>query len=1165
MQIHPHQQSTQSAASSPRPRSFSVVCQSLTRLSCAVALALSIAFTSVSAQEAATGTVRGKVQNASNGKFVENASISVAGTNLQVVSNAFGEYQLSGVPSGQVTLTARYTGEPDQSLSVAVAPGAVVNQDITFRETAETQRRADGTIVLDPFVVSAERYRNAQAIAVAETRTSVNIKNVISTDAFGDIPSGNVGEFLKFVPGIQVDYGSFNGNNQGYADSDATGVSIRGFGPEDTAILIDGLPVASATPGNLSRQVALDQLSINNASRIEVTKVSTPDMSSNSVGGQVNLITKSAFEQAKPSYSGRIFFNINSLQPSLNKTPGPTNKATYKTQPGIEFSAAYPFSKNLGVSLTASATNQINQTNQAAPTWNTATTSYANLAGKVVSLENPVLSRSQVTDTMQLAERVSANMRVDWKPSPAQLLRANVQYSTFSAVEGQRRLDFRPTLAAGADWGADYTVGTTANSTIAQTVTTRDREGDTKTAQLQYSLDKGGWKINAAASVSQSSSEFKDIANGHFSESAYNLNPGQVILRGITNGAPGEVSSVWRTNAGTGIAGTPKNHAILSNWSFDGTTAKSGQALNTTTDSRYKIDVERDLSFLPFLGSNSLSFKFGAQRDIKKTEKSGLGTGYAEILRPGASYVLSDVLDTDYIGQSPGFGLPGQEWGSNYKLFVIEQERDIFYAPDGPDATNNQVNNYNSFANQQKSISDTADGFYAMLSGKFFRNRLFVVAGARQEISEREGYGPRTDNQWFLAKNPDGTLYRDDLFRNGVPLNGSTAIRTNADGTTTSLSNFNFLGDSALLSRLTAAGVKYPSALYASSATDVNSRKLQLLANQYIKARVTGDPSFSFNTAYKLTKKIDLKAAVSRSLKQPSLENAANGLLSGNGAFVITENTTIPADGTLGTIAVANPNLLPEISLNYDFQVSYYTDSGGSLSVSYYQKHITNQVENNSSYSNDPIFAEVVSALGLDPASYENFRLNTSYNGQGTQKTDGWEFEVRQDFGFLGAYGKRFSAFASYAFNSLGDPAAPVPYTITTPTGSVVTLTPTVQTITRRANKFGGAGLQYSGRKLSVQLRGTYRNENEVSRTTLTGVYAGNFLRRYQPEATTVDVNVNYVLSKRYSLFLSGRDVLNGDREEIFKDDMGLYPTYAATASYRKFGTTWSFGINGKF
>jgi hypothetical protein len=226
---------------------------------------------------------------------------------------------------------------------------------------------------------------------------------------------------------------------------------------------------------------------------------------------------------------------------------------------------------------------------------------------------------------------------------------------------------------------------------------------------------------------------------------------------------------------------------------------------------------------------------------------------------------------------------------------------------------------------------------------------------------------------------------------------------------------------------------------------------------------------------------------------------------------------------------------------------------------------VTNQIESNSSYSSDPSFAVVVDAIGLDPVAYDNYLLTTSYNSATKQITSGWELQVSQDLGFLGAWGKHFSGFLSYEFKTLGQPEVPIPYSITTPAGTVVPLTPTVATITQRANRFGGAGLQFSSRKLSVQVRATYRNDNEIGRVALKGVDDGNFLRKFEPAATSVDLNANYILTKHYSVFVSGRNVLNSARKQIQRDDLGNYPVYAQTFKYIESGVVWSFGVNGRW
>jgi TonB-dependent receptor len=1147
--------------STPSPRAGVVVPFVQRLLAVFLTVAFAAAFgSSASAQSADRGTIRGKVQNASNGAFIENATVTIDGTSHRVLSDAFGEFVLRDVPAGEVTLRAAYVGEPEQVAKVKVAAGAEATQDFTFRQSAALKKAEDGTLVLDPFKVNAERFNNARAIATAEERTSINIKNVVAIDQFGYIPSGNVGEFAKFLPGVQIDYGPSNGNNQGYSENTANGISVRGFGPEDTAILIDGLPVSSTLPGNLTRQVGLDQLSINNAERVELIKVATPDMPANSVGGQVNLVTRSAFEYAHPTYSTRLFFNFNSLNSDLKKTPGPTNKETWKTTPGVEVNATYPIRKNLGVSFTGYWAKEFSQSYRAQPVWNNNHASnyqsgaFTNAAGQASSTANPVLTRYQITDSPSLTERRSGNIRLDWRPTPNQLLRTNFQYSRYSTNEAQRRLDFRPTIANGIVWDSTQVVGNMANSTTAMTVTTRDRIGDTKTGQLQYSANVFGFNLAAAGSLSVSQSDFVDAGNGHYSEIALNLNPSRVSLFGIDEGIPSRAQTFARTT------GNPEvDYTQLANWVFDGTTAKSGESHNERRIGLYKVDLERPLDFLHFLGTNSLSVKAGYRRDEDKNVKSGRGTGYREILRPGASYTVGDIVDTNYTGQSPGFGLAAQQWASTYRLYQLNQTNNLFYVPDFDEATNTRVENYNSYVGQQKNTKETVNAWYGMLNGSFFNDRLSFAGGLRQETKDLVGRSPFTDSKWNYVRNKDGSLYTDAANPNGVTTNSATSVlfATTAAGTT-------------LRQNLTSAGISFPTTPYGSptgASASLVSRMLNYQPLHPVNEHKKGDPSYSLNTVFRATKNLDLKVAYSRSFKLPSLEaGASGGLLSGTTNFTFTEYTQSEQSsqqGAKGQITVANPGLKPETSNNWDFETSYYTDSGGKLTVAYWRKEITNQNMNYTTYSGTPTFDSVVSALGLDPAQYDDWRVVTSTNSKTKQKPSGWEFEVRQDLRFFGEWGRRIQGFVSYAVNSQPDPESPAPYTIVSPNGTTTTLTPAVNTITKRANRFGGAGIQYSGDRFVAQIRGTYRNANELGANRI-ALINGNFLRRFQPAETRVDVSLSYLLTRRYqtSLFLSGRDVFNGQRDEEWHDDQGLLPGFAQLADRKKFGVSWTAGIS---
>lgn len=100
-----------------------------------------------------------------------------------------------------------YTGLDTQRVCVNVAPGRGVRQDVAL--TSDVYK-------LEKFVVAGER----EGTALAETlqRQAGNVKNVVSSDTFGNVADGNIGEFLQHVVGITADY---NG-------PDVRQISVRG-------------------------------------------------------------------------------------------------------------------------------------------------------------------------------------------------------------------------------------------------------------------------------------------------------------------------------------------------------------------------------------------------------------------------------------------------------------------------------------------------------------------------------------------------------------------------------------------------------------------------------------------------------------------------------------------------------------------------------------------------------------------------------------------------------------------------------------------------------------------------------------------------------------------------------------------------------------------------
>jgi outer membrane receptor for ferrienterochelin and colicin len=124
-------------------------------------------------------------------------------------------------------------------------------------------------VKLDAFRVVTEREGNFKAIQ--EQKAALEIKNVVASDAYGDISEGNIGEFMKLMPGVMMDY----------VDADVRTVSIGGLDPKYATILMDGAPVASAGSSSIAtgRAFEFEQLSISSIETVELSKTPTPDVS----------------------------------------------------------------------------------------------------------------------------------------------------------------------------------------------------------------------------------------------------------------------------------------------------------------------------------------------------------------------------------------------------------------------------------------------------------------------------------------------------------------------------------------------------------------------------------------------------------------------------------------------------------------------------------------------------------------------------------------------------------------------------------------------------------------------------------------------------------------------------------------------------------------------
>lgn len=226
--------------------------------------------TALPAQTALTGTVT----NTATGRALEGARVVLGDSQREALTDNLGNYRFDGVPAGATSVTVSYTGLDPASVPVVLEPNTVNRRDVGL---------TSGIYRMSEYVVAGEREGNAQAVTLQ--RLSSGVKNIVSTDAFGNL-AGNPADLLVRLPGIEGDT----------VDGTIRYVRIRGLNQNLTTITMDGNRLADAASAGSTREYQFQTVSADTVERLEVVKSPTPDMDGDSIGGAVNMVSKTGFD-----------------------------------------------------------------------------------------------------------------------------------------------------------------------------------------------------------------------------------------------------------------------------------------------------------------------------------------------------------------------------------------------------------------------------------------------------------------------------------------------------------------------------------------------------------------------------------------------------------------------------------------------------------------------------------------------------------------------------------------------------------------------------------------------------------------------------------------------------------------------------------------------------
>ena len=243
------------------------------------------------------------------------------GENVTISDND-GYFTLIDIPVGQNNMTITYIGYEDYRTTLEIRESEVISHTVNMVPGLELQE----------VVVTGQLVGQAKALNNQLNRD--NITNIIAADQIGRFPDANIGDAMKRIPGINVQY------DQG----EARFGNIRGTAPQLNSITINGERIPSAEAE--IRSIQLDLIPSDMIQTIEVNKAVTPDMDADAIGGSVNLITRAAPASERISLTLGGGFNALAGEPTYNGSFIYGNRFA-NDKLGLIVSASY-FDNNLG-------------------------------------------------------------------------------------------------------------------------------------------------------------------------------------------------------------------------------------------------------------------------------------------------------------------------------------------------------------------------------------------------------------------------------------------------------------------------------------------------------------------------------------------------------------------------------------------------------------------------------------------------------------------------------------------------------------------------------------------------------------------------------------------------------------------------------------------------
>ncbi len=679
------------------------------------------------------GTLEGTVYNRASGLPLSRAKVVVAETSQEVLTDDGGRFSFRAAPARTLRLEVSYLGFVAQTETVSVPPNGVVVRDIRLAREGAAKATAEGeTVVLEKFEVIADQTMSAQALAMNEQRHAANIKNVVAFDELGDRGFENIGNYVRYLPGVVI---IEDGENPGK-------IALGGFPAEMSSLQLDGADLAGTGIGpESSRTMALQEIPMMNIERVEVSKVPTPDMPAAGLGGSLNLVTKTNLGLKRPSLSYQAYMNFNNRD-GLTFGGGqrqPTAQLSPKHgEPSVNASLAFPVGKRLAISLGASRSwkqRPTEDTPSEVAFWNLKATYPTGLPKDFAYAIGQWKQEADITRT----ENFQAN--VDWKIARNDTLTVGLQRRV--AISEKATSFFTARININYDAIGDATSSQSRGNTgRIEMGSNNPLNYESRTindqANVHYRHRGNDWRIDAQGSYSSSSRVRSSFGKGYFAGTLGNILNLNMRADGLNQGD----SILPRTYTLQDAAGKTINPYDGNNYAL----------LNTTEEyAVYKTDLAS--------GKLDVARAFGGRFSLKT------GLSYNRMdkddIRPNRAYTFSgqnritSVSAYDLIDESIGVKMNGNpvRWISPVKAYRLFVDHPEWFSLNSS-AVQNAVTN-------SKRVVEDISAAYVRFDLKMFQNRANLTGGLRYEKTELGGWSMLKDSFGIYQRDARGNLISD--------------------------------------------------------------------------------------------------------------------------------------------------------------------------------------------------------------------------------------------------------------------------------------------------------------------------------------------------------------------------------------------------------------------